>query len=72
MASFVLIPGAGGMAWYWFRVVPQSGSSHSDSFRVRGVPTTEESGQGPTPPCKARKARARAFRGAAALCRRKS
>src|SRR5690242_12441902 len=22
MASFVLIPGAGGMAWYWHRVVP--------------------------------------------------
>jgi hypothetical protein len=22
MASFVLIPGAGGMAWYWQRVVP--------------------------------------------------
>jgi hypothetical protein len=21
-ASFVLIPGAGGMAWYWSRVVP--------------------------------------------------
>jgi pimeloyl-ACP methyl ester carboxylesterase len=22
MASFVLIPGAGGMAWYWHRAVP--------------------------------------------------
>jgi alpha/beta hydrolase family protein len=22
MASFVLVPGAGGMAWYWHRVVP--------------------------------------------------
>ena len=22
MASFVLIPGAGGMAWYWHRLVP--------------------------------------------------
>src|SRR5689334_3253661 len=22
MATFVLIPGAGGMAWYWHRVVP--------------------------------------------------
>ena len=22
MATFVLVPGAGGMAWYWHRVVP--------------------------------------------------
>ena len=22
MASFVLVPGAGGMAWYWHRVAP--------------------------------------------------
>src|ERR1700758_4861325 len=22
MASFVLVPGAGGMAWYWHRLVP--------------------------------------------------
>jgi hypothetical protein len=22
MASFVLVPGAGGMAWYWDRAVP--------------------------------------------------
>jgi hypothetical protein len=22
MASFVLVPGSGGMAWYWHRVVP--------------------------------------------------
>ena len=23
MASFLLIPGAGGQAWYWHRVVPE-------------------------------------------------
>ena len=22
MATFVLVPGAGGMAWYWYRMVP--------------------------------------------------
>ena len=49
MASFVLVPGAGGMAWYWHRVVPLLGSAghqaiavdlpgdDRDAVRVRGA-----------------------------------
>jgi pimeloyl-ACP methyl ester carboxylesterase len=32
--SFVLIPGAGGMAWYWHRVVPLLAEAGHDAFAV--------------------------------------
>jgi len=34
MATFVLIPGAGGVAWYWHRVVPLLESAHHDAIAV--------------------------------------
>jgi pimeloyl-ACP methyl ester carboxylesterase len=34
MASFVLIPGAGGMAWYWHRVVPLIEAAGHDAIAV--------------------------------------
>ena len=34
MASFVLVPGAGGMAWYWHRVVPLLKSANQDAIAV--------------------------------------
>jgi pimeloyl-ACP methyl ester carboxylesterase len=34
MASFVLIPGAGGMAWYWHRVVPLIRAAGHDPVAV--------------------------------------
>jgi pimeloyl-ACP methyl ester carboxylesterase len=34
MASFVLIPGAGGMAWYWHRVVPLIRAAGHDAVAV--------------------------------------
>src|SRR5262249_32167844 len=34
MASFVLIPGAGGIAWYWHRVVPLLEASGHDAVAV--------------------------------------
>ena len=34
MASFVLIPGAGGMAWYWHRVVPLLERAHHEAIAV--------------------------------------
>jgi pimeloyl-ACP methyl ester carboxylesterase len=34
MASFVLIPGAGGMAWYWHRVVPLIRAAGHESIAV--------------------------------------
>ncbi|HXN32936.1 MAG TPA: alpha/beta fold hydrolase [Polyangiaceae bacterium] len=33
-ASFVLIPGAGGMAWYWHRVVPLLEQAHHEAIAV--------------------------------------
>ena len=33
-ASFVLIPGAGGMAWYWHRVVPLLRDRHHEAIAV--------------------------------------
>jgi pimeloyl-ACP methyl ester carboxylesterase len=33
-ASFVLIPGAGGMAWYWHRVVPLLKEAHQNAIAV--------------------------------------
>jgi len=34
MASFVLIPGAGGMAWYWHRVVPLIRAAKHEALAV--------------------------------------
>jgi len=34
MALFVLVPGAGGMAWYWHRVVPLLGSAGHQAIVV--------------------------------------
>jgi len=34
MASFVLVPGAGGMAWYWHRVVPLLRNARHDAVAV--------------------------------------
>ena len=34
MASFVLVPGAGGMAWYWHRVVPLLGAAGHEAIAV--------------------------------------
>jgi pimeloyl-ACP methyl ester carboxylesterase len=34
MASFVLVPGAGGMAWYWHRVVPLIHAAGHESIAV--------------------------------------
>jgi hypothetical protein len=34
MASFVLVPGAGGMAWYWHRVVPLIGAAGHEAIAV--------------------------------------
>ena len=34
MASFVLVPGAGGMAWYWHRVVPLLGMAGHEAIAV--------------------------------------
>ena len=34
MASFVLIPGAGGAAWYWHRVVPLLQHAGNDALAV--------------------------------------
>ena len=44
MATFVLVPGAGGMAWYWHRVAPLIHTAGHEAvavdlpgFRSRGV-----------------------------------
>ncbi|MGA9300527.1 MAG: alpha/beta fold hydrolase, partial [Bradyrhizobium sp.] len=34
MASFVLVPGAGGMAWYWHRVAPLIRAAGHESIAV--------------------------------------
>ena len=34
MASFVLVPGAGGMAWYWHRVIPLIRAAGHESIAV--------------------------------------
>src|SRR5262245_22801847 len=34
MATFILIPGAGGVAWYWHRVVPLLGKAGHEAFAV--------------------------------------
>jgi pimeloyl-ACP methyl ester carboxylesterase len=34
MASFVLVPGAGGMAWYWHRVVPLIRAAEQEAIAV--------------------------------------
>jgi predicted alpha/beta hydrolase family esterase len=34
MASFVLVPGAGGMAWYWHRVVPLLERANQEAIAV--------------------------------------
>jgi len=34
MPSFILIPGAGGMAWYWHRVVPLLEQAGSEAIAV--------------------------------------
>src|SRR5215472_9644406 len=34
MASFVLVPGAGGMAWYWHRVVPLIAAAGHEAIAV--------------------------------------
>lgn len=34
MASFILVPGAGGMAWYWHRVVPLLGAAGHEAIAI--------------------------------------
>jgi pimeloyl-ACP methyl ester carboxylesterase len=34
MSTFILIPGAGGLAWYWHRVVPLIEAEHHDAVAV--------------------------------------
>jgi pimeloyl-ACP methyl ester carboxylesterase len=41
MATFVLIPGAGGSAWYWHRLVPELRSRGHDAIAVE-LPTADE------------------------------
>jgi pimeloyl-ACP methyl ester carboxylesterase len=41
-ASFVLIPGAGGMAWYWHRVSPLLERAHQEAIAVE-LPGDDES-----------------------------
>jgi pimeloyl-ACP methyl ester carboxylesterase len=41
MASFVLIPGAGGVAWYWHRVVPLLARAKHDAIAV-DLPSDDE------------------------------
>jgi pimeloyl-ACP methyl ester carboxylesterase len=41
-ASFVLIPGAGGMAWYWHRVLPLLKHVHREAIAV-DLPGDDES-----------------------------
>ena len=40
--SFVLIPGAGGMAWYWHRVLPLLQGAHHGAIAV-DLPGDDES-----------------------------
>ena len=40
--SFVLIPGAGGMAWYWHRVLPLLQGEHHEAIAV-DLPGDDES-----------------------------
>jgi hypothetical protein len=42
MATFVLIPGAGGQAWYWHRLVPLLEAGGHDAIAVE-LPTADES-----------------------------
>ena len=42
MSLFVLIPGAGGVAWYWHRVVPELGARGHEAVAV-GLPGPDES-----------------------------
>ena len=41
MASFVLVPGAGGMAWYWHRVVPLLERANQEAIAV-DLPSDDE------------------------------
>ena len=41
MTTFVLIPGAGGQAWYWHRVVPRLGFRSHDAVAV-DLPSDDE------------------------------
>jgi hypothetical protein len=41
MAAFVLIPGAGGQAWYWHRVVPLLESARHTAHAVE-LPAADE------------------------------
>ena len=41
MASFLLIPGAGGQAWYWHRVVPELVARGHDATGV-DLPTGDD------------------------------
>ena len=40
--SFVLIPGAGGMAWYWHRVSPLLQRAHHEAIAI-DLPGNDES-----------------------------
>lgn len=42
MATFVLIPGAGGQAWYWHRLVPELTARGHDAIAV-GLPADDDS-----------------------------
>jgi pimeloyl-ACP methyl ester carboxylesterase len=46
MARFVFIPGAGGVAWYWHRVVPLLEAAHHDAVAVDLPGDDERAGLG--------------------------
>src|SRR5262245_39379321 len=44
MATFVLIPGAGGVAWYWHRVVPLLKEAEHEAIAVELPGDDEQAG----------------------------
>ena len=44
MATFILIPGAGGVAWYWHRVVPLLGEAEHEAIAVELPGDDEQAG----------------------------
>ena len=76
MATFVLVPGAGGVAWYWHRIVPLLEQARHDAIAVDLPGDDKQAGSRPMPiasskrsgrasgPCRAV---ARRFHGAAGV-----
>ena len=49
MATYVLIPGAGGRAWYWHRLAPGCANWATTSWRLTCPPPTTRPGLSNTP-----------------------